>query len=195
MSVASPIFKIMFFGKFREATELAALKSQGASQPYMVTLPEDPPIAMLILCSVLHANTDNIPERPDTACLEHLAILADKYCCTKSLKLLGKFWFTGESGWLRHDIAMPFMWDRDIWQIQGYMPQEQQHLRQLWQLLLFGYLVDLPREFAAIAALMVRLDDGRNNIENALSTQSRLYFRNNIIGMLKHPDTSRLHMH
>ncbi|KAB5576349.1 hypothetical protein GE09DRAFT_1095428, partial [Coniochaeta sp. 2T2.1] len=58
LSVASPVFKAMFYGRFREGIELA--ESRVASVVYAQELPEDSADAMINLCFLLHAKLDEV---------------------------------------------------------------------------------------------------------------------------------------
>ncbi|TLD37648.1 hypothetical protein E2P81_ATG04460 [Venturia nashicola] len=85
LSVASKMFKAMFFGHFKEAVELAS-----STTPYQVLLPDDEPVAMVALCSVLH----HVEFAPDLSVLNLSAFagVADKYDAIKACKLAGKAW-------------------------------------------------------------------------------------------------------
>lgn len=76
LSLASPVFKAMISGKFKESIELA--KKEASSKAYAFSLPEDDAEATIIFCRVLHFNLVEVPEKPTTVCLEKLAFLCDK---------------------------------------------------------------------------------------------------------------------
>jgi hypothetical protein len=82
LSLASPVFKAMIGGRFKESIELAEEKA--SSKAYALALPEDDTEATIILCRILHFNFYEVPEKPTTVCLEKLA-----YLCTNAMKYCG----------------------------------------------------------------------------------------------------------
>ncbi|KFY21379.1 hypothetical protein V493_07453 [Pseudogymnoascus sp. VKM F-4281 (FW-2241)] len=133
LSLASPVFKAMFCGNFKESIELAVKKTSlepTSLEPYGISLPEDDADATTILCRVLHYKIDEIPEKPTTICLEKLAFLSDKYQCVNALMYSGSLWLRN---WLRvHETKKMSMDD-------------------LCRLLIFAYVIDLPYEFVCIS--------------------------------------------
>ncbi|GKT59837.1 hypothetical protein ColTof4_11056 [Colletotrichum tofieldiae] len=122
----SPVFKAMFGGKFKEATELA--KNKGFSDPCSIDLPDDDVEAMTTLCRILH--NVYVVERPKPIGLSRLAFISDKYECTQALKYCGMVWIRD---WLQDfDENVPPMVD-------------------FCHLLVFSYVVDLPLEFSEIS--------------------------------------------
>lgn len=177
LSVASPIFKTMFFGRFKEGVELA--RSKAFSQVYTVELPEDHAQAMLILCSVIHSKDEHIPVRPDTSLLQELALLADKYQCVQALKFPAESWLTGgsnERGWLNE-----FRWIKP-------RTLDATKKTQLVQCLFFAYTLNLTSEYASIAAILVQLDDGRMLEEMFSAT----HFRHDVLGELIRDMTQKI---
>lgn len=137
LALASPVFKTMFSGQFKEGIDLA--QAQAASQRYQLDLPEDNAEAMEILCNIIHAKMDRVPDLPSASCLADLAILADKYQCMLLLKDPGKVW-------LNPLMTREMSYDSNT---------------ALWLGLLFAYLVDLPLEYQIISATLVMHNDGR----------------------------------
>lgn len=96
LTLVSPVFDVMLNGNFREGH----LKLSIDSPPYL-NLPEDHPIAMLLMCRTLHhyAKTANKLIRfPEIA---NMAKLADKYGCASACRP----WFRAQllargRGWL-----------------------------------------------------------------------------------------------
>lgn len=88
LSLGSSVFKAMFSTRFKEGIELAA------SSDVVIPLPDDPPHAMDILCSVLHHRNNAVPQGPDLEAEEmaRIAELSDKYDCTEALKPSIRSW-------------------------------------------------------------------------------------------------------
>lgn len=131
LSLASPMFKAMLDGRFKEGIELA--ENKPSSQPYTLTLSDDGEAAT-ILASILHFNLPGLPEKPSPACLEKLAFLCDKYQCVNAMKYCGRLWLRDwlpEYGCEDHGC-------------EGYV-------HDLCRLLVFAYVADLPNEFVDIA--------------------------------------------
>jgi hypothetical protein len=128
LSLASPVFKAMISGKFKESIELAEAKA--SSKPYALPLPETDAEAIIILCRILHYSLYNIPEKLTTVCLEKLAFLCDKYQCTSAMKYCGGLWLRD---WLL------------------VYEKEDPSIDDLCRLLIFAYVIDLPYEFLGIA--------------------------------------------
>ncbi len=127
LSLASPVFKAMLDGRFKEGIELA--KNKASSQPYTLTLPDDGEAAT-ILARVLHFDLTGVPEKPSPASIEKLAFLCDKYQCVNAMKYCSSFWLRN---WLlAYDDEEPTIDD-------------------LCRFLVFAYVADLPKEFADIA--------------------------------------------
>ncbi|QDS75676.1 hypothetical protein FKW77_007578 [Venturia effusa] len=80
LSVASKVFKTMFFGRFKEAVELA-----NSSTPYEIELPDDDPTAMSVLCAILHHAEFTLPI--SIKMLIQFAVVADKYDTLRACKL------------------------------------------------------------------------------------------------------------
>lgn len=178
LSVASPIFKRMFFGDFKEARELA--QSQATAQVYTLELPEDDPLATLILCSILHpcAKTDQVPERPDTTTLKDLAVLTDKYQCAQALAYPGRHWLVGDDikGWVRELSLGPLY----LYMSNVGENQLRRQLQQLAHCLLFAYTADFPRQYAIVAATIVKLDNG--HMFDEIIEPLHYYFRHDVLG-------------
>lgn len=179
MSLASPMFKAMFFGKFKEGVELA--QSKASSEIYTVDLPEDPPMATYILCSILHAK-DGLPELPHTWTLAQLAMLADKYQCGQALRYHARFWLSNDCGQLG--------WFRRFNLVSNHIPQQARpNLFRMVHCLLLSYILDLPGEYAAVAAMIVRHDDGHTLDD--ISRQSWCnHFRHDVLGEFFQSTTS-----
>lgn len=88
LSVASAVFKAMFGPHFVEGSDL-----NGAG-PRRVPLPEDDAGAMTILCNMLHHRSENVPTEPAPSDLEKLAVVCDKYDCTRVFAPWVRNWAT-----------------------------------------------------------------------------------------------------
>lgn len=85
LGIASPVFLAMFSSGFLEGTSTESGDSR------TVALPDDNPTAMGILCHILHFQYDQVPI-PSFTVLESLAILVDKYDCSRAVKPLASSW-------------------------------------------------------------------------------------------------------
>ncbi|KAK1067842.1 hypothetical protein LTR12_013468 [Friedmanniomyces endolithicus] len=74
MSHGSSVFKTLLGSKFREGTALAT------SSMVEISLPEDHPILMVVLCNIFHMRNDHVLKL-DAISLKGLAQLCDKYDC------------------------------------------------------------------------------------------------------------------
>lgn len=152
LSLASPVFKAMFFGNFKEGLELARNKAIGSSEPYPVELPDDYANAALVVCSILYSKTKQIPERLHLCYMEELGIFVDKYQCGHVLKHAAQIWMNGTemlAGWIND------MRDFDPNRFSGEVG-----LHHLVEGIVLAYLVDLPYEYTMIASLLVKHDEG-----------------------------------
>ncbi|ETI22155.1 hypothetical protein G647_06228 [Cladophialophora carrionii CBS 160.54] len=78
MSLASPIFKVMFISGFKES-----LTSRGtASESLSISLPDDDPAVFVYLSKVVHFQDPKLPNNVDIVFVENLAVWYDKYQCT-----------------------------------------------------------------------------------------------------------------
>ncbi|KAI9048632.1 hypothetical protein LZ554_007464 [Drepanopeziza brunnea f. sp. 'monogermtubi'] len=73
LRLASPVFKAMLQGSFREGQ---ALQSTGKAE---VPLPDDDPAAFKILLDIVHGFPSKVPTSVDLSTLANLSILVDKY--------------------------------------------------------------------------------------------------------------------
>lgn len=73
LSLASPVFKAMFTGRFAES------KTLRTSGSVTIKLDYDDQAAMLILMRIIHCKFYSVPASVDLGTLKHIAILVDKY--------------------------------------------------------------------------------------------------------------------
>ncbi|CAD6454377.1 333f7997-631a-4504-8fdd-147850c0ad40 [Sclerotinia trifoliorum] len=86
MSLASPVFKIMLEGSFKESLELKTLGR------LTLPLPEDDPVAMRILIDVIHGHSKYIPKVVHIHAFARFAILADYYQCSAVAEACVNLW-------------------------------------------------------------------------------------------------------
>jgi hypothetical protein len=96
MANASPVFRSMLQpDRFLEGQKLLENK------PFTVTLAEDDPAAMKILCDIFHLRNDRVPLKEMTpALMASIAKVVDKYDCAIAVQLWPKLW-------LEHSKMMP----------------------------------------------------------------------------------------
>ncbi|TVY71521.1 hypothetical protein LSUE1_G005374 [Lachnellula suecica] len=87
LSLSSPVFKAMFGPRYKEGSDL------NLNCPTEVSLPEDDPEAMTLLCNCLHFRTDHIPRNIEFPLIKALAILCDKYDTGKAISAWSVLWF------------------------------------------------------------------------------------------------------
>lgn len=89
LTLSSPVFKSMLGPSFKEGHTLAAAST------IELSLPEDDPRAMAILCHILHLRNHNVSLYPSAKQVLDVAQLADKYDCTEAAMLSAHCWITG----------------------------------------------------------------------------------------------------
>lgn len=91
MANASPVFRAMLQPeRFVEGQKLMEQK------PFTILLPDDEPLAMTILCDILHLRADKIPLKTMTSdLLAAFATLVDKYDCAIAIHPWPMLWLAG----------------------------------------------------------------------------------------------------
>ncbi|KAK2751745.1 hypothetical protein FQN55_009186 [Onygenales sp. PD_40] len=85
LSAASPVFNAMFNSNFREGVGRTRANA-GSGKPFVIPLPEDDAIAIALLCGIIHGKVNDVVEtNPSVSELYSLAVLGDKYACTKKV--------------------------------------------------------------------------------------------------------------
>jgi len=87
LSLASSVFRAMFDGPFQEGVELR--RNQKTGKPVELSLPEDDPKGIWLLCSLLHfalAGDDSLLS--GSANLLAMSIVSDKYYCNHALRAI-----------------------------------------------------------------------------------------------------------
>ncbi|PQE15496.1 BTB POZ domain-containing protein [Rutstroemia sp. NJR-2017a WRK4] len=86
MSLASPVFKAMLQGGFREGEELRGMKK------ISLPLPDDDTEAMKILIHWVHCKLNSVPVKVNLELFTNIAILVDKYRMHEVLKIMTPIW-------------------------------------------------------------------------------------------------------
>ncbi|KAK2779887.1 hypothetical protein FQN52_002367 [Onygenales sp. PD_12] len=85
LSAASTVFNAMFNSNFREGVGRTRANA-GSGKPFVVPLPEDDAMAIVLLCGIIHGKVNDVVETNSSVSeLYSLAILGDKYACTERL--------------------------------------------------------------------------------------------------------------
>jgi hypothetical protein len=86
MSLASPVFKAMLQGGFREGEELRGMKK------ISLPLPDDDTEAMKILIHLIHCKLNFVPLEVNLELFTNIAILVDKYRMHEVLRIMAPIW-------------------------------------------------------------------------------------------------------
>lgn len=129
LTLVSPVFEAMFKSHFKEG-----LRSRKSEEPSTLPLTEDNAEAAILLCTIIHHRSHEIPEKPNTLCLETLAFVCNKYQCTGAIAHHGILW------------------------LQKLVRDATQE--DLNRLLLFAYVLDLPEPLLNISWEILQLQAG-----------------------------------
>lgn len=89
LSRASKVFKVMLYGSMAESrSQLQA----GTEDRWTVELPEDDPVALAVLLSIIHNTFESVPESVTSLQLFHITILTDNYDMTHILRPWAPKW-------------------------------------------------------------------------------------------------------
>ena len=89
LSVSSVVFKAMLSKNFEEGH---VLRSNGITE---VALPDDHPLAFLVILHLLHSRMRSVPRSIDQDLLTEIAVLADKYRFHEALGFHSDMWIDG----------------------------------------------------------------------------------------------------
>ncbi|KAH0538932.1 hypothetical protein FGG08_004523 [Glutinoglossum americanum] len=131
LCLASPVFRVMLQGKFKEA---AVLLSTGTVE---IPLEDDNPAAFLILLNIIHGYTRKVPRKITLDLLTQIAILLDKYNCREVVEAFSERW---------------------IDQLRGDVPRSLTNTLLLW--LCIAWIFEEPAEFRAITQIAERESPG-----------------------------------
>jgi hypothetical protein len=138
LSLASPVFAVLFSDRFSEGQALRANVLQGES--LRIALPEDHPAAMKLLCLLLHHRYDDSNEPPSQELLCRLGLACHKYDCAKTFVIQ-----RAADSWLE-----PLRFDLD------------ECSDDLIRTLITVWLFELPKIFRRVAMSVVLCMDHRN---------------------------------
>ena len=123
LSLASPVFATLLGPKFLEGNYIR----RGDSP--IIELHDDDPAAIALVCNILHYRYDSVPTQPEAEQLGQIAILCDKYDCSKPLQPWSEKWLNGSRGAQFSDLG---------------------------HLLLAAYKLDDPVHFADFSAQLIK---------------------------------------
>lgn len=89
MMLASPVFRAMLDGNFKEGRDLT---SNGKVQ---VPLPDDDPAALAIILNIVHGHNRRVPRRVSLELLTNITILVDKYQMVEAVEFFAETWMEG----------------------------------------------------------------------------------------------------
>ena len=87
LTLVSDVFAKMLSSRFKEG-----LRTHATSEKPLIPLSEDDAEAFIILCKVIHHHMDEVPRTLTPTCLEKIAIICDKYNCTRALAHSSMTW-------------------------------------------------------------------------------------------------------
>ncbi|PMD25408.1 hypothetical protein NA56DRAFT_565466 [Hyaloscypha hepaticicola] len=99
MMLASPVFRAMLDGNFKEGCDLT---SNGKVQ---VPLPDDDPEAFAIVLDIIHGHNRRVPREVELELLTEISILVDKYQIYEAVEFFAESWIEG----------LNFSLPRDYW--------------------------------------------------------------------------------
>lgn len=91
LRTTSEVFGAMLGPHFAEGR---AFRSNSTTETPRLDLPEDDAQGMKLLCCVLHQRNDLLEDDITVAQLHSLAVVADKYACTKAVQYTATCWFS-----------------------------------------------------------------------------------------------------
>lgn len=127
LSLASPVFKAMLSGGFKEGL---AIQNTRPGDTAEINLPEDNADAFRIFADLSHHRYDSIPDQPDLDTLEALAVVVDKYECIPLVKHQA-------TAWLNHGLS-------------------NRSSEELWRLLDFAFALNSQECVTKIAHILVK---------------------------------------
>ena len=92
LSLTSPVFAALLGPKFLEGNDIR----RGVCP--VVELHDDDPAAITLICNILHYRYDSVPTHLEAEQLGQIAILCDKYDCSKPLQLWCEKWLNSSCG-------------------------------------------------------------------------------------------------
>jgi hypothetical protein len=92
LSLASPVFAALLGPKFLEGNNIR----RGVCP--VIELHDDDPAAITLICNILHYRYDSVPTQLEAEQLGQIAILCDKYDCSKSFQPWSEKWLSSSYG-------------------------------------------------------------------------------------------------
>ena len=92
LSLASPVFAALLGPKFLEGNDIR----RGVCP--VIELHDDDPAAITLICNTLHYRYDSVPTHLEAEQLGQIAILCDKYDCSKSFQPWSEKWLSSSDG-------------------------------------------------------------------------------------------------
>lgn len=175
LTLASPVFTILLTGWGKEAADFAAKKT--SSETYTIDLPEDDADAASLLFQILHLKPTAPSDRPSPSSLEQLAFISDKYQCFGALRYCGAIWIRD---WLPDHTQ--------FYKLFYPSCDEVQYIDDLKRMLVFAYIVDLPKEFKSLSWCLFLTHDRPLSVKvegGSISLVDHPLLRHDVTG--KHP--------
>jgi hypothetical protein len=86
MAFVSPVFAAMFDGRFFKGQSLSRIS------PPTISLPDDDPKSMILICKISHMQNAHLPKKLDIATFADLALVCDKYDCVNVVRPWAMVW-------------------------------------------------------------------------------------------------------
>jgi hypothetical protein len=149
LSLASTVFKAMFNGRFAEGQTLSY------ASPRAVSVPDDDPTLMELLCNIFHMRMSEVPDELDLKSLADFALICDKYDCREAIRFQARVW------------VLKFISDPDAPSFE--------------KLLFVTYVLDLPHEFRVVTLAIVR--DRKNDMKVSVATHGQDFVPSILFGV------------
>lgn len=131
MMLASPVFKAMLNGNFKEGR---TLKTDGKVD---IELPDDDVDTFRIILNIIHGRNRSVPRTIDLNCLTQIAVLVDKYQMVEAVESYSGSWI----------LALKF-------------PMQERYCSDLGKWICVSWVFDLASDFAALTRLAVQQSPG-----------------------------------
>ena len=105
---ASEVFAAMLKPHFSEGARMARRREENNDSPIEIDLPGDTFYSMLLFCNVIHYKIQVCACRPGLMLLQDLAVLSNKYFCSRSLLFFSSFVLQD----LANSASRGDIWDR-----------------------------------------------------------------------------------
>lgn len=121
LSLVSPVFARLMKGQFAESL---SLRSAGTIE---VPLPGDDPLALQIICNIIHGHFRKVPRKVDIGLLTQIAILIDKYALHEIAEMCTDMWFQ------KLEEEIPQTWNEELmpWLCVSWVLRKPKAYRQI----------------------------------------------------------------